>query len=184
MTGIAEICIAMLKNDIIKLRAVEPEDVDFLFDLENNPELWHVTQTSVPYSRYDIEQYVFSADKQDIAVEKQIRFIIEYLNDSQPIGTIDLFDLDLKNRRGGIGIVLIESYQGNGLAGMALDLLMEYAFSHLNLHQLYCNVEENNEKSIELFRKRKFVVAGLRRDWNLKGGIWTGEYLLQYINEH
>ncbi len=183
VTGNAEIC-RMLKNDVIKLRAVEPADVDFLFDLENDPELWHVTQTTVPYSRYDLEQYVFSVDKQDIAASRQIRFVIEHLNDSQPIGTIDLFDLDLQNRRGGVGIVLTKPYRGKGLAGMALDLLVDYAFKHLHLHQLYCNVEEDNETSMELFEKRGFIMAGFKRDWNTKDGSWTGEYLLQYINDH
>ena len=184
VTGNAEICTMKLKNEIIKLRAVEPGDVDFLFDLENDPELWHVTQTSVPYSRYDLEQYVFSVDKQDIAAARQIRFVIEHLADLQTIGTIDLFDLDMQNRRGGIGIVLTETYRGKGLAAAALDLLVDYAFDHLNLHQLYCNVEEDNKSSMELFQKRGFVVSGLKREWNSKNGGWKGEYLLQYINQH
>ncbi len=184
MTGNDEICMMMLKNEIIKLRAIEPGDVDFLFDLENDSVLWHVTQTSVPYSRYDLEQYVFLVDKQDIAVSRQVRFVIEHLADSQTIGTIDLFDLDLQNRRAGIGIVLIEPYRGKGLAGSALDLLVDYAFNHLNLHQLYCNVEEDNKASMELFQKRGFVVVGLKRDWNAKNGGWMGEYQLQYINVH
>ncbi len=178
----AEICIMMLLNDVIKLRAVEPDDLDFLFDLENDPKLWHITQTYVPYSRYDFEQYVFSVDKQDIASAKQIRFVIEYLDESKAIGTIDMFDLDLQNRRGGVGIVLTETYRGKGLASIALELLVDYAFNHLNLHQLYCNVEEGNLKSLELFQKQGFVVAGLKQDWNVKGDDWKGEYLLQCIN--
>lgn len=174
----------MLVNDVIKLRAVEPMDVDFLFDLENDSTLWHVTQTYAPYSRYDIEQYVFAADKQDVASTKQIRFIVEYLPESRAIGTIDLFDVDLQNRRAGIGIVLTEPFQGKGLASMGLDLLTDYAFNHLNLHQLYCNVEEDNSRSLELFHKKGFVAAGLKRDWNAKNGGWQGEYLLQYIKDH
>jgi diamine N-acetyltransferase len=180
--GNAELCRMMLTNEVIKLRAVEPLDVDFLFDLENDPQLWHVSRTYAPYSRYDIEQYVFSVDKQDIASAKQIRFVIEYLAENKAAGTIDLFDLDLQNRRGGVGIVLTETYRGKGLAGMALELLVDYAFNHLNLHQLYCNVEEGNPKSLELFQKQGFVIAGLKQDWNVKNGGWTGEYLLQRIN--
>ena len=159
-------------------------DIDFLFDLENDPRLWHVTQTYAPYSRYDIEQYVFAADKQDVASTRQVRFVVEYLSESQPVGTIDLFDLDLRNRRAGIGIVITEPFRGKGLAAMGLDLLMDYAFNHLNLHQLYCNVEEGNFKSLELFKKKGFVEAGLKRDWNSKDGGWKGEFLLQYIKHH
>lgn len=175
----------MLANDVIKLRAVEPQDIDFLFDVENDPKLWHVTQTYVPYSRYDIEQYVFATDKQDVASLRQVRFIVEYLPESKPVGTIDLFDLDLHNRRAGIGIVIIEPFRGKGMATMGLDLLMDYAFNHLNLHQLYCNVEEGNYKSLELFKKKGFIEAGFKRDWDLTDcGGWKGEFLLQYIKDH
>ena len=36
----------------MKLRAIEPEDLDLLYQIENNTELWQVGATNVPYSRY------------------------------------------------------------------------------------------------------------------------------------
>lgn len=173
----------MVHHDgIIRLRAVEPGDVDFLYELENDRKLWHITQTLVPFSRYDLEQYVFSADKQDLFSVKQIRLIIEYTRETLPVGAIDLFDLDVQNRRAGVGIVLVESQREKGFAEIALDLFVDYTFKQLNLHQLYCNVEEGNKHSLSLFLKHDFVVVGLKQEWNIKEGSWVGEYLLQRIN--
>ena len=171
----------MLQNASIKLRAPEPNDIDFLFALENDTRLWHVTQTLVPFSRFDMEQYVFSADKQDLFATRQARFMIELVDLRDPIGAIDLFDVDALNRRAGVGIVITESHRDKGYAGMALDLMTAYAFEHLNLHQLFCHVEADNLSSVKLFEKHGFQRIGLKKDWNLKNGHWVGEYLMQRL---
>ncbi len=176
-----QFCFLMLQKESIKLRAVEPEDIDFLFRLENKPELWYVSQTLVPFARFDMEQYVFSVNKQDPFAAGQVRFVIEFTQDgdSKVIGAIDLFALDAINRRGGIGIVLLESYRGKSFAGMALDILIDYGFNFLNLHQLFCNIESGNEASLKLFGSRGFEIAGVKKEWNRKNGIWVDENLLQ-----
>ncbi len=176
-----QFCAFMLQKDTIRLRAPEPQDVDFLFDLENDMKLWHISQTMVPFARFDLEQYVFSANKQEPFAAGQVRLVIEYTenNKSTTIGTVDLFALDAINRRGGVGIVLLESYRGKSFAGTVLDILINYGFDFLNLHQLYCNIEKGNEASFRLFKSRGFEVAGVKKEWNRINGKWVDEYLLQ-----
>ncbi len=41
-----------LKGEKVYLRALEPEDLDFLFEVENNEDFWEVSATSAPFSRY------------------------------------------------------------------------------------------------------------------------------------
>ena len=36
----------LIKNDILSLRAVEPDDIDALFEVENNLELWKYSNRS------------------------------------------------------------------------------------------------------------------------------------------
>jgi len=174
----------MLKKENILLRAPEPGDIDFLFALENDEALWHVSQTQFPFSRFDLEQYVFSVNKQEPFAAGQVRFIVETTENSAPvaIGTVDLFDLDAVHRRGGVGIALAKAWRGRSLAGKALDLLIDYAFNLLNLHQLYCSIETGNESSLTLFKSRKFQVAGLKKEWRFVKGEWKDEYLLQLIH--
>lgn len=172
----------MLENDNIKLRAPEPKDVDFLFELENNDQLWHVTQTLVPYSRYEMEQYVFSTNRHDVFSIQQLRLMIENKRERNLIGTIDLFDIDGLNKRAGVGVVIVEKYRSRGYASQALELLIEYAFYHLHLNQLYCNIEEDNDVSMNLFTGHGFETVGLKKSWNIdKNGNFVGEYLLQLL---
>ncbi|MEE4260683.1 MAG: GNAT family N-acetyltransferase, partial [Bacteroidales bacterium] len=88
----------MLNKANIVLRAPEPNDVDFLYQLENDQEFWHLSNINVPFSRFDLEQYILLADK-DIFKAKQARFIIELIesNHKNVIGAIDLFDIESKH---------------------------------------------------------------------------------------
>ena len=174
----------MMSKGNISLRAPEPQDVDFLYEHENDNRFWHLSNVTVPFSRFDLEQYIMLADK-DIFTAKQARFIIE-LNESDhtsAIGTIDLFDIEPKHLRAGIGIMIIEEKRGFGLAGTALDILIDYSFRILGLHQLYCNVEKDNIISLKLFKNKGFVVSGEKLQWNMRNNEWVDELFLQLINE-
>ncbi len=174
----------MLRQENISLRAPEPEDLDMLFKLENDTSLWHLSNTITPFSRFDLEQFIMLADK-DIYVIKQARFIIEKTEGTQvfPVGAIDLFNFDPGNSRAGVGITVLEEYRLHGSAGIALEILIDYAFNHIGLHQLYCNIEENNKVSLNLFRNKGFVDCGKKQDWNKTGNRWTNELMLQLINQ-
>ena len=59
----------------IHLRALEPEDLDFLYTIENNESFWEVSSTQTPFSRFILEQYIVNSH-QDIFEAKQLRLII------------------------------------------------------------------------------------------------------------
>ena len=60
----------------IRLRAIEPEDLDLLYRIENDRELWNVGTTNVPYSRYTLHDYL-ATSCDDIYADKQVRMVIE-----------------------------------------------------------------------------------------------------------
>ncbi len=167
----------LLENDKIKLRAPEPEDLEFLFEMENDTSLWHLSNTISPFSRFDLEQYILMSDK-DIYKIRQLRFIIEKLNGSA-VGIIDLFDFEPVHKRSGIGIMVKAEDQKNGYASAALELIFNYSVRMLGLHQLYCNIEYSNVNSLRLFEKNGFVITGNKKDWNNFQGEWVDELFLQ-----
>lgn len=173
----------MLKKENISLRSPEPADIDFIFKIENDQSLWHLSNTLTPFSRFDLEQFVMLSDK-DIYAAKQARFIIEKEEGikTKTIGAIDIFDFEPQHKRAGVGIMLLKNERGHGYAGLALDILIDYSFSTLGLHQLYCNIEEDNENSLKLFQNKGFRVIGRKEDWNLRNNKWKTEILLQLIN--
>ncbi len=171
----------MLEKENIKLRAIEPEDVEFIINMENDSRLWQVSSTYNPFSRFDIEQYTLLADK-DIYSAKQVRFMIDkILPEIESIGAIDVFDFDAHHKRAGIGIFIVESERGNGYAGIVLDILIEYLFTHINLHQIFCNIGSDNSNSIKLFESKGFIQSGVKKDWNLIGNKWTDELFYQLV---
>jgi diamine N-acetyltransferase len=171
-----------LKGNTISLRALEPEDLTFLFDIENNEEFWGVSNTQTPFSKYLLKKYI-EHSHQDIYEAKQLRLIIEEQSNGNTIGMIDLFNFDPQHKRAGIGILIHPSHQQKGYASEALDVLIHYSFHHLNLHQLYANITSDNDASISLFEKLSFKKVGIKKDWIASNNSYKDEILYQRIHD-
>ena len=171
-----------LRGEHIYLRALEPEDLEFVYRIENDTSLWELSDTQTPYSRFLIKQYLENA-QQDIFEAKQLRLAINTLENTT-IGLIDVFDFDIKNKRAGIGILIENEVNRNqGYGREALKLLVNYCFEVLHLHQVYANISENNIASLKLFETDGFKIIGLKKDWSFDGINYTNEYILQRIND-
>ncbi len=173
----------ILHTGKIRLRAIEPGDVEFIVTLENDPETWKAGETLVPFSRFQIEQYVLSS-QHDLYAERQLRLMIEldeHGKGKKTIGMVDLFDFDPHNRRAGIGIMILPEFRNRGFAGDAIKALARYSFEVLSLHQLHCSIAGENLPSMRVFEKNGFVQCGRRKDWRVKDGQWTDEVLYQLI---
>ena len=172
---------AILENKTISLRAPEPEDLDLLYLWENNTDIWQISGTLVPFSRYILKQFLDNAAK-DISETRQFRMIIQLNDTKRPVGAIDLFDFDPFHHRAGVGILIAESAdRGRGYARESLETVMEYCDRVLHLHQLYCNIASGNRESIRLFEAAGFKPVGEKKEWLFKGKGYEGEWLYQYI---
>lgn len=165
----------------ILLRALEPEDIDFLYQIENDMSLWELSHTQTPYSKWVLKSYLENAH-QDIYEAKQLRLAIVYQSTQQLIGLIDLFDFDPKNCRAGLGIIIQETFREKGIGREALQIITNYAFSQLHLHQIYVNIGSNNEASLNLFTKFGFEKIGIKKQWNKGQYEFEDEIMFQYIN--
>jgi diamine N-acetyltransferase len=169
-----------LKGEHIYIRALEPKDIEVLYKWENNPAIWRVSSTLAPFSKFVLEQYLVNAHE-DIFITKQIRLLI-CLKDNTPIGTIELFDLDIHNSRVGVGIMIDESLENKGYATESLKTLCTYCFEVLLVKQIYCNISSSNEKSLHLFKKLSFTEVGLKKQWNkIAQNTFEDEWILQLI---
>jgi len=173
----------MLKGKNIHLRALEPQDLDFLSKTENDEDLWEVSNTQTPYSKFVLKQYLENAHL-DIYQVKQLRLVIEDNLNNQKIGLIDIFDFDPQHKRAGIGIVVSKTNQRQGYGKEALKLIIDYCFKTLQLHQIYANIIASNIKSISLFKKQGFKEIGIKKDWISYQNEFKNEILFQLINEN
>ncbi|MCK6640025.1 MAG: GNAT family N-acetyltransferase [Bacteroidia bacterium] len=172
----------MLFGERIRLRALEPYDVDTLYKWENDTTIWKASNTITPFSRFVLEQYIASSHL-DLYTNKQLRLMITN-KEGKDVGAIDLFDYDPQHQRAGIGILIASPEdRGKGYASEALTVLIQYCFHQLHLHQLYCTVTVDNEDSILLFQKNKFTITGIRKEWIRVGDTFVDEYLMQLIRK-
>jgi len=171
-----------MRYDKISLRSLEPEDLELLYEWENNEAYWIISNTTVPFSKFTLKRYLENSHK-NIYEAGQLRLMIELADERKAIGTIDLFDFDLFHLRAGLGILIAdEKERRKGYASMALRALTAYCFNTLQLHQLYCNILSNNCESIELFRKLGFVQVGVKKDWIRTPQGWLDEHMFQLIS--
>ncbi|MCL2436196.1 MAG: GNAT family N-acetyltransferase [Lentimicrobiaceae bacterium] len=170
-----------LFSEKIFLRALEPSDLELLYQWENDPEIWKISQTLTPYSKYTLKQFIDIA-QEDIFAAKQVRFMINLLHTKQTVGILDVFDIDFINSRAGIGILIDKNYRNQEIGAEAVSLALTYLFNTLHLHQIYCNVLNNNPVSLKLFEKCGFSIVGTKKDWIKTETGFEDVVLLQQIN--
>jgi len=170
---------AILLGKNINLRALEPEDLDFLYATENDETFWQISSTQTPYSKYILKKYIENSH-QDIYEAKQYRFVI-CNTENMPIGMIDLFDFNPQHHRVGVGILILPKHRSKGYSKEALELIIDYAFEYLNVHQIFANITSDNLNSIALFKKFKFKLVGTKKDWVYSNSDYKNENLYQLI---
>lgn len=172
-----------LQGNLVRLRAIEPDDEDLLFKWENDQKIWQVSNTLTPFSRFILRQYLDQAHL-DIFQAKQLRLVIEAIEPMKPVGLIDLFDFDPHHQRAGLGILIGDTAEwGKGYAKDALKVLLRYIFTVLLLNQVYCSIDEMNTASLHLFKNSGFRVTGIKEKWNRSFSGWTNEWFLQITSE-
>ena len=156
---------------MVKLRKIEPSDLPFLYQWENDAASWADGNNHNPLSQQDLRDYIVSTTG-DIYKDGQLRLIIE---DEATIGCIDLFDFDPRNRRAALGMYVAPEYRGKGVGKQALEQLEAYAFKHLNLRVLYAIIATNNIPCSALYRSAGYLPSSPLPAWTLESDavIWT-----------
>ena len=163
---------------MIKLRKLEPSDLPFLYQWENDASAWADGDYHNPLSQQDLRDYI-EATTGDIYKDGQLRLIIEQspiTNDQSPItiGCIDLFDFDPRNRKAALGMYIAPEHRGKGVGRQALEQLETYAFGQLNLRLLYAVIATNNAPCTALYRSAGYQPSSPLPAWTLESDavIW------------
>jgi len=159
---------------MIKLRKIEPSDLPFLYQWENDAAVWADGNNHNPLSQHDLREYIASSTG-DIYRDGQLRLMIE--EDGATLGCIDLFDLDARNRKAALGMYVAPEARGKGVGKEALRLLEQYAFGHLDLRLLYAVIATKNTTCSALYRKAGYTPSSPLPAWTLESDavIWTKE---------
>ena len=176
---------------MIKLRKIEPSDLPFLYQWENDATMWADSDTHNPLSRHDLHQYIENTTG-DIYRDGQLRLIIEdsqlltlnsqlsYTSSASDrsseseirtsiLGCIDLFDFDARNRKAAIGMYIAPDARGKGVGKQAVQLLLDYAFGFLYLRMVYAIISVHNTACSHIYEQMGFTPSSPLANWTLEG---------------
>lgn len=154
----------MLHSKRLHLRALEPADADFMYEVENDVEAWRYSDTIAPLSRKILRDYALTYEA-DPFTAGQLRLIITEEGSNNPVGIVDLYEVSQRHQRAFIGIYICEDYRKKGYAGETLALIEDYAHNNLHLHQLGAKVEAGHEIASRLFGANGYETQGVLKDW-------------------
>lgn len=176
----------MTSSADIRLRALEPEDLELIYRIENDPAFWQFGCATVPYSRYAIRQYLETTTN-DLFKDEQVRLVIEYQAEGEPataVGLADLFNFDAQHLRAEIGLAILPEHQGKHVGGAAVEALCAYART-LHLHQLYATIATTNKPATRLFERLGFKPSAVLTDWlRMDDGFMDAVVWQQVICRH
>lgn len=165
------------------LRPLEPEDLELLYTIENDPELWECSNTNAPYSRYALKNYIASIA--NIYECGSVRFVIEhssYDTDApHAVGLIDLINFDPLSARAELCIAILKEYRNLGLGLQAIQQIEHYAQNQINLHSIYALVATSNRPSLNLFKKAEYNQVTSLHEWIYANGDYQDVILFQKI---
>lgn len=167
---------------MIRLRKLEPYDLPFLYQWENDSSAWADSDTHNPLSRQDLRAYIESTTG-DIYKDGQLRLMIcedsPSMDDTQSqasttLGCIDLFDFDARNRKAAIGLYVAPEARGRGIGQEAVRQLLRYVFDFLHLRMVYSVVGITNTASSRVFESMGFTPSATLKAWTLEGDavVW------------
>lgn len=131
----------------LDIRAVEPSDIDFLMEIENDDSLLDTAYARIPFSKNTLETYL--STPQDIYAHKQLRLIAAV--EGKACAVIDFYDFDAYHQRAMIGIVVHKQFRKLGIGKKALQQANTFAKNNLGLRNVGAFVGVSNTPSVSLF---------------------------------
>jgi diamine N-acetyltransferase len=160
----------MLRSKRIRLRAIEERDLEVMASWRSDPAVYEFFYEYLPISVRQQKNWY----ERQLTDSSEINLIVADAQNA-PIGTVSIYHIDRRNRKAEWGRLIIGDPRGrSGGIGAEIEVLvLQYAFEHLNLHKLYCEVLLENEKVVEMHKKFGFRQEGLMLEHAFKGGRYV-----------
>lgn len=173
----------MIYGNRIRLRAIEKEDLHHYVEWINDPEVRDGIAMYIPFSMYEEEKWYESTMAKPAAEHPMV---IEIKNGDTwiPIGDCGFFELDLRNRRGELGILIgAKEYWNQGYGSEAVQLMLKHGFNTLNLNRIYLRVFDDNKRAIRAYEKTGFIHEGRLRSAEYKNGKYVDILFMSVLRE-
>lgn len=151
----------ILHGEKVRLRLALPSDALLVLHWENDPQFWPITEQAGPF---EIEQIEASLHRSGSLEEHgQARWII-FNKELEPLGLLDLFNFDAKDKKVGIGVLIGNGrHRGKGYASDAIRTLLQRLRQLKQIKTVDCMIHVDNLNSINLFTHLGFEITGTTR---------------------
>jgi len=154
-----------IEGDKVDLRTIEEEDIEFLRDNINNPDVrTHLTArepVNLEQERGFFEEVVSSDDGVHLAICNK---------EDEITGMISLEENDREIRVAEIGIWIDPEHRRNGYGTEAAELITDYGFNELNYHRIAARAHGENEGSNKIWKRLGFTHEGTFREHAYRKG--------------
>jgi [ribosomal protein S5]-alanine N-acetyltransferase len=163
-----------LEAERVRLRWLEPGDVDALFGVFSDPEVARYW-SAPPMTERAAAEALLAEIHACFARRDLFQWGIALRSSDEVIGTCTLAHVTAPHRRAEIGFALARAHWGQGLCGEALRRVLAFAFDDLALHRIEADVDPRNARSIASLERLGFRREGhLRERWHVGTEICDG----------
>lgn len=168
----------MIKGKRLTLRAIEREDLPRYVAWMNDPEVTHHLLTYPPLNLEDETEWYENQRKDDTSLNLAIVITGEKLH----IGSVSLMHLNRQDQNAELGILIGDKTQwGQGYGREAIELLVHYGFTELNLHRIYLRVDASHAAGIRCYQKCGFVEEGRLREAVFHHGYFEDHLIMSIL---
>ena len=155
----------MYYGDLVRLRAIEVDDLDVLMKYVNNLETRRFLGSLLPNSRKSEREWVERASTADPWKDGQFVLAIEDKKTGEFLGTTSFFDISKLHRHAEFGISLWNTErQDKGFGSDATTTMLWVGFHVLGLNNIYLNANADNARALRVYEKVGFKKIGVFRE--------------------
>jgi diamine N-acetyltransferase len=173
----------MLTGNLVRLRAIEMEDLDRYLAWVNDEEVMrYVAASAFPFSRVQEEDFLRELVKHTRPPE--IAYAIETLEDGTHIGSVGLHKVGGPAHTAELGIMIGDkAYWNRGFGTDTITTTLYFAFEELNLNRVSLTVDEDNGRGIACYRKCGFIEEGRLRQDRYRGGKYYDTLVMGVLRD-
>ena len=170
----------MLSDDFLYLRKLEESDLDRIWEWIHRPDIYLAIGMQVPVSKSAQKRWFDDLDRSN----SKIVFAICLSENNNHVGNVSLDLIDYRHRNARLSIFVSDhDLRGKGIGSKAMKLLIEYAFTFLNLHRIYCKTTAGDERIANFYKRLGFEIEGQLREHEYIKGKYLDKIMLGLINK-